>query len=133
MKSRIGFLDKVLGKEPNQTPVVITSYSQPHVLQQRMHEEKLKHGDRVIANLSPVRIESNFGKSVMYFCPLQGIKIINRLEDGDGGNLPEEALVKELFIPKNLRPGLYNLKNVELYSNGTLQVNATADTEFESV
>ena len=28
------------------TPVVITSYSQPHVLQQRMKEEKLSHGER---------------------------------------------------------------------------------------
>jgi hypothetical protein len=44
------------------TPVVITSYSQPHVLQQRMKEEKLSHGETVTANISPVRLESNFGK-----------------------------------------------------------------------
>jgi hypothetical protein len=115
------------------TPVVITSYSQPHVLQHRMKEEKLTHGERVTANISPVRLESNFGKMVMYFCPLQSISIINRIEAGDGGSLPPEALIDGLSVPSNLGPGLYQLNNVELYSNGTMQVNATADTCFEAV
>lgn len=112
------------------TPVVITSYSQPHVLQQRMKEEKLTHGERVLANISPVRLESNFGKMVLYFCPVQGISIQDRIECGDGGSLPAEATVNNISVPSNLIPGLYELKNVELYSNGTMQVNATSKTEF---
>lgn len=119
--------------EQSQTPVVMTYYSQPHVLQQRMKEEKLAHGDRVIANISPVRLESNFGKMVLYFCPMQSIAIQSRIEAGDGGSLPEEAIIGGLTVPGNFKPGLYELKNVELFSNGTLQVNATAKTCFEAV
>lgn len=115
------------------TPVVITSYSQPHVLQQRMKEEKLTHGDRVTANLSPVRLESNFGKMIMYFCPMQGIEVTNHIEKGDGLSIPPEAIIEGIVVPANFKPGLYILKNVELYSNGTMQVLATANTAFEAV
>ena len=113
--------------------VVITSYSQPHVLQQRMKEEKLTHGERVTANISPVRLESNFGKMVMYFCPMQGIEITQRLEKGDGRSLPSEAIIENISVSEQKKPGLYTLKNVQLFSNGTLQVIATADTFFEEV
>jgi hypothetical protein len=115
------------------TPVVITSYSQHHVLQQRMKEEKLMHGDRVTANLSPVRLEANFGKMVMYFCPMQGIEITSRIAEGDDGAIPSEAILEGIAVPANFSPGLYTLKNVELFSNGTMQVIATANTEFEAV
>lgn len=115
------------------TPVVITSYSQPHVLQQRMKEEKLSHGDRVTANLSPVRLESNFGKMVLYFCPMQSIEVMDRLETGDGAALPPEAIINGIEVPGNFKPGLYSLQNAELFSNGTLQVNATKDTKFVSL
>lgn len=139
MNRHDSLLGKFLSQQANHaeatksTPVVITSYSQPYVLQQRMKEEKLTHGERVTANISPVRLESDFGKMVMYFCPVNGIEITNRIEAGDGGSLPPEAIVNGLEVPRNLKPGLYNLKNVELYSNGTMQVNATADTCFEDV
>src|ERR1044072_766922 len=118
-------------KEEMKTPVVITSYSQPHVLQQRMKEEKLTHGETVTANLSPVRLESNFGKMVIYFCPMQSIEVLEKVSPGDGGALPSEAILDGILIPGNLKPGLYDLKNVQLFSNGTLQVIATADTKFE--
>lgn len=122
------------GKQPqDQKQVVITSYSQPHVLQQRMKEEKLTHGDRVKADISPVRLESIFSKMVMYFCPMNTINVHEKLEHGDGKSLPCEAIIEGLAVPATLRPGLYNLKNVELFSNGTLQVIATADTMFEAV
>lgn len=115
------------------TPVVITSYSQPHVLQQRMKEEKLTHGERVTANISPVRLESSFGKMVLYFCLVNSIEVTNRIEAGDGGSIPAEAIIDGLNVPVFSKPGLYTLKNVELYSNGTMQVNATADTCFEAI
>lgn len=131
-----GLFNSVTGKreEPQQsTPVVITSYSQPHVLQQRMKEERLAHGDRVTADLNPVRLESNFGKMVMYFCPVQSINVHEKLEVGDGRNIPPEATIEGISVPDNMKPGLYNLKNVQLFSNGTMQVIATADTIFEAV
>lgn len=126
------FKNKKQEEMEKQTPVVITSYSQPHVLQQRMKEEKLTHGDRVTASLSPVRLESNFGKMVMYFCPMQGIQLHERIEKGDGGPLPAE--VKQLdgiTVPGDMKPGLYTLENVQLFSNGTMQVLATEKTKFK--
>jgi len=116
---------------PKTTPVVITSYSQPHVLQQRMHENKLKHGDRVTATLSPIRLESNFGKMVMYFCPMVDMDITNKLEAGDGAPLPAEATIYDFNVPADFKPGLYTLKNAQLFSNGTLQIIAKEDTELE--
>ena len=116
---------------PQSTPVVITSYSQPHVLQQRMNENNLKHGDRVTANLSPVRLESNFGKMVIYFCPMVNMDIVNKIETGDGGVLPAEATIYDVNVPAGMKPGLYTMKNAELFSNGTMQVIAKENTVFE--
>jgi hypothetical protein len=145
-QERKSLWDKLIGKkeEPStSTPVVVTAYSQPHVLQQRMKEEKLTHGERVIADIGPVRLESypaGFteasgvkGKSIIYFCPVDVIDIKTRLNNGDGGSLPSEATVNGLSVGLDLKPGLYTLRNVELYSNGTLQVNATPKTEFVSI
>lgn len=115
------------------TPVVITSYSQPHVLQQRMKEEKLTHGETVTVNISPVRLENAYGKMVMYFCPMQTIEILKHTTPGDGGNIPIQATVDGLAVPGAQKPGLYTLKNVQLSSNGTIQVTATAKTEWEVV
>lgn len=128
----MGFFDSSNEKE-KQTQVVITSYSQPHVLQQRMKEEKLTHGETVTADLSPVRLESNFGKMVMYFCPMNTVNVIGKISAGDGGVLPGEAIIQDITVPGNFKSGLYNLKNVRLSSNGTLQVFATEKTEFEAV
>jgi hypothetical protein len=136
-KEHTSLFSNLFGIKPEEsqktTPVVLTSYSQPHVLQQRMKEEKLTHGETVTANLSPVRLEANFGKMVMYFCPLQSIDIIQKVEAGDGGSLPPEATLQGIEVPGNFKPGLYDLKNVTLYSNGTLQVIVTADTMFEAI
>jgi hypothetical protein len=115
------------------TPVVITAHSQPHVLHQRMKEEKLTHGKTVTANLSPVRLENAYGRMVMYFCPMRNIEVLHTIREGDGGSLPAEAKVEGLTVPVNLEPGYYALKNVTLTSNGTLQVRATEQTAWELV
>lgn len=121
-------------EQEKRVDVVVTSYSQGHVLQQRMKEQNLKHGDRVTATLGPVRLESNFGKMVLYFCPMHSINVHKTIETGDFCPLPNELHQLEGFsVPTNMRPGLYELKNVELFSNGSLQVIATADTKFEMV
>lgn len=112
--------------------VIITSSSQPHVLQKRMQEEKLTHGETVTANISPVRLERNYGKMILYFCPMKSIEVLDTVENGDGGNIPEQAKVIGLTIPKNLKPGYYKLKNVTLTSNGTMQVKATEETVWEN-
>ena len=113
--------------------VLVNPYSQPHVLQQRMREEKLTHGEIVRADLSPVRLEHHpeSGKTYMYFCPMHLIDVVEKVSPGDGGSLPAEATLKGIVIDKVLTPGLYTLKNVTLFSNGTLQVIANEDTKFE--
>lgn len=114
-------------------PVTITAYSQPDVLQKRMKEEKLTHGQTVTANLSPVRLEFNYGEVVMYFCPMKTIQVLETVNAGDGGSIPGEAKVEGLNIPCNCKSGFYKLKNVILTSNGTIQVKATEKTAWEEV
>lgn len=139
MKNEQTFLGKLFStkKGPTEmkkpTPVVITSYSQPHVLQQRMREEMLTHGETVTANLSPVRLENAFGKMILYFCPMKKLEVLNTISDGDGGSLPAEAKIDGLTIPEGCKPGFYTLKNVTLTSNGTMQVKATEETVWELV
>jgi hypothetical protein len=125
-----GKIDKP-SRQVKSTPVTISYYSQQDVLQQKMREEKLTHSQTVTANLSPVRLEFNFGKVTMYFCPMKTIQVLETISEGDGGRIPSEAIVEELDIPKNYKPGLYNLKNVILTSNGTMQIKATNKTMWE--
>lgn len=134
------FFGKLFGgkEQPTQqakqpTQVVITAHSQPHVLHQRMKEEKLTHGETVTANLSPVRLENAYGKMVMYFCPMRTIEVLQTVNAGDGGSLPAEAKIEGLTVPTHLEPGYYALKNITLTSNGTMQVKATAETAWELV
>ena len=113
------------------TQVIISSFSQPNVLQQRMKEGKLTHGETVTANLSPVRLESYPGKMVMYFCPMKSIEVLETVCKGDGGDIPSQAKVEGLAIPDNYKSGFYKLKNVVLTSNGTMQLTATNETAWE--
>ena len=126
------------GKSPSaeserSIPVVVTTHSQPHVLQQKMKDERLSHGETVTVNISPVRLESSHGRMVMYFCPMKSLEILETISDGDGGSIPMEADVEGLSVPDNFKSGIYMLKNVTLSSNGTIQVKATSKTEWENV
>jgi hypothetical protein len=140
-KDQIPFLGTLFGgskidqlKEQDQsTPVVITAYSQSNVLHERMKDEKMTHGQTVKANLSPVRLENSYGKMIMYFCPMKSIQILENNVCGDGGALPAEAKVEGLTVPLDFKPGFYNLKNVILTSNGTMQVKATHETVWENM
>jgi hypothetical protein len=115
------------------TPVVVTAYSQPHVLQQKMKEERLTHGETITANISPVRLENAYGRMILYFCPMKSIEVLQTINNGDGGALPAEAKVEGLSVPDDCTPGYYTLKNVVLSSNGTMQVKATNATLWEMV
>ena len=133
--SFFGNLFGAKGTAPATTSEVrITSSSQPHVLRQRMQEEKLTHGETVTANISPVRLERIFrDEPVLYFCPMKKIEITQVVASGDGGNLPAEATLEGFAITDELEPGLYKLCNVTLSSNGTMQVKATSQTTWEKI
>jgi hypothetical protein len=130
-------LRKFFGAKPRtsnpqpERPVTTTAYSQPHVLQQKMREEKLTHGETVLASLSPVRLDKEPEGVVLYFCPMRTINVQQTVTCGDGGSIPAQVLVENLKVPDNMQPGYYTLKNVVLSSNGTIQVKATADTVWE--
>lgn len=113
--------------------VTVTSFSQPHVLQTRMKEEQLSHGGTIKANLSPVRLDMDHGAVVLYFCPMQTLQVLEVIAEGDGGNIPAEVKLEGLNIPSISRSGLYDLKNVEVTSNGSIQVRETKDTKWEYV
>lgn len=129
------FLKKMLdpSRAEKATPVVVNQYSQPHVLEHYMRCENITHDQTVVANVSPVRLESNFGKMDMYFCPVHTVDVLKTISAGDGGRLPESVVLEGFSVPRNLKPGLYALKNVKLHSNGNIQVIATEDTYFEQV
>jgi len=113
------------------TNVTTSAFSQPHVLRQRMQEEKITHAQTVTANISPVRLEAYPGKMVLYFCPMKSIEILETVAVGDGGSLPMDVTLQGLTAPGHYKPGLYRLKNVVLTSNGTMQVIATGKTVLE--
>ena len=119
--------------EPQSSPVTITSFSQPHVLQSKMKEEKMSHGGTVKANLSPVRLEMSHGGVVMYFCPMKDLRILEVIAEGDGNTIPAQAKVEGLNVPMDYKSGFYELENIELTSNGTIQVKATENTNWKYI
>lgn len=120
-------------KPETSTEVFTTSMAQPHVLREKMREKELSHGETVKANLSPVRLEAAYGKMQMYFCPMKAVEVLERMSPGDGGDIPDSVVVEGLMVPPGLKDGLYTLKNVNLSSNGSIQVMANAETTWEQI
>jgi hypothetical protein len=98
-----------------------------------MEEGKLSHGGTVTANLSPVRMDMDHGAVVMYFCPMKTLEVLNISREGDGGSIPAEAKIEGLQIPRGSKSGFYELRNVEVTSNGTMLVKATEKTTWKFV
>jgi len=117
--------------QPQSSPVTITSFSQPNVLQTRMKEEKISHGGTVKANLSPVRLDMDHNGVVMYFCPMRNLQILEVVAEGDGNSIPCQAKIEGLSVPAGFKSGLYELENIELTSNGTMLVKATENTSWK--
>ncbi len=114
----------------NLKEVIVSQYSQGHVLQHYMNESKLSHDEKVLANVGPVRLEQYNGKSCLYFCPVCRVNVIDTISPGDGGKIPEDVSAHGLSVSDKFLPGLYELKNVILHSNGVISVMATEETEF---
>ena len=98
-----------------------------------MEEEKLSHGGTVRANLSPVRLDMDHGAAILYFCPMKAMHVLNTITGGDGGGIPLEAKLEGLRIPADYKSGFYELKNVEVTSNGAILVRPTKETAWEYV
>lgn len=115
------------------TEVFTTSSAQPHVLREKMAEKKLTHGETVTASISPVRLEAVHGKMALYFCPMQTLDVLETTTPGDGGEIPANVVVEGLTVPSGYKSGLYTLKNVQISSNGSIQVVANTKTTWEVV
>lgn len=115
------------------TEVFTTSSAQPHVLREKMEEKKLTHGETVTASISPVRLEAVYGKMALYFCPMQTLEVLETITPGDGGEIPANVVVEGLTVPSGHKAGLYTLRNVQLSSNGSIQVIANTKTTWEII
>ena len=116
--------------------IIVGENSQPNRLKFQMDHAGLKHGDRVIADVNHIQLYPARGeKFQVFFCGTQSVEVKKRLEEGDGKEIPMHVTVKGL-TGVNLRGtgiNYYNLKNVMLYSNGTIQITGTKDTIVELV
>jgi hypothetical protein len=139
MRESLKFFSSLFGKEGGSTQessakeVTVTSYSQPHVLREKMKEKQLSHGETVVVNMSPVRLEETKENMILYFCPMKSLDVVGNLKPGDGQDIPGAVTLEGVSVPSGLKAGMYTLKNVKLTSNGTMQVIATAETCWESV
>ena len=120
-------------EERSPLEVITTSASQPNVLQRRMQEKKLTHGETVMASFSPVRLEVGHQKMALFFCPMQSLEISETYTPGDGQEIPPYVKVEGLKVPADFKAGMYSLKNVKLTSNGTMQITATEKTTWEKI
>lgn len=122
-------------------PVSTKMQSQGYVLQTRMEHANIKHGEMVEANLNHVRIErtdeqgdrSKTGDLTLFFCPMEPVEVLERLKPGDYGLIPREVKLHNLALPTDFVPGVYNMKNILLFANGTINVMATKNTKLELV
>ena len=136
MRESFQFFSNLFGKEggggtQKEKEVTVTSYSQPHVLREKMKEKELSHGETVVVNMSPVRLEAMPERMILYFCPMKALDVVGQVNPGDGQDIPHDVTLEGVTVPAGLEPGMYTLKNVKLSSNGTMQVIATAETCWE--
>lgn len=107
----------------------ISKYSQSNVLRDRMQEVGFSHGQQARVNLRGIQVEPTAeSEGKIYFCKMKDIEVTEILEKGDGGPLPNQAIVDNLVFPDK---GTHDLSNVILSSNGSLRVEADAKTKVD--
>ncbi len=109
---------------------VITGFSQPGQLRAHMQHAGLRHGDTVRANLTTVNVVGmpNADRRVeLRFCPMDSMMVTAVIEQGDGKDLPTEVTVGGLRFRS---PGVYDLENAIISSNGTLQLRGDGATRI---
>lgn len=118
----------------------VREFSQGHVLKAVMSDSRIKHGETVMADLNMVRIErttedgiNSMGELTLFFCPLYGIKVTERLSAGDNEPLPEMVELHNFTVPRSMESGLYEFKNILLHANGKINVTTTENTTMEKI
>ena len=106
----------------------VTAYSQSHRLRERMAEADVRHGQEVRADVRGVRVQlaspgwigrRDIVKGDVFFCTMGPVEVRRVSIAGDGGPLPERAVLDGLRVPVE---GTYDLINVLVRSNGDLRL-----------
>jgi len=106
----------------------VTAYSQSHRLRERMAEADVRHGQEVRADVRGVRVQlaspawigrRDIVKGDVFFCTMGPVEVRRVSIEGDGGPLPDRAILDGLRVPVE---GTYDLMNVLIRSNGDLRL-----------
>lgn len=100
--------------------------SQCHKLRSRLEEAGFTHGESARVHLPGLALQDSQEGLRGYFCRVGRIQVIERLEEGDGKALPEEADLRGIVFPGK---GLHCLENAVVRSNGRMRIEADEKTE----
>jgi hypothetical protein len=133
MKRILSFLSFGMLFRPKDSNIRVTDTSQSHRLTYAMAQAGLAHGDRVIADVGPIQfsVDEDAKTARAYMCNIRSIQVKERVAVGDHKPLPMQVTFKGINVIPQKGINYYKLKNVTLYSNGTIQVIANADTVIE--
>lgn len=112
---------------------VVTVNSQEHVLQGRMEEAGIRHGQKVRVNLTGVRAYplASPAFAEIRFCFMQPIEVIGGpLTRATPGPLPRMAALKNVFVPNY---GQLAIRNALLWSNGHNTLILDRETSVEVI
>jgi hypothetical protein len=116
----------------------VMAHSQTHRLRERMVEAQIQHGQEVRADLPGIRISAEAERrrgtaepqrGVIFFCTMGEIKIREVIASGDAEPLPTEVLLEGLEVPA---PGVYDILNALVHSNGALRLRVDSATQIVS-
>ena len=117
----------------------VTAYSQSHRLRERMAEADVHHGQEIRADVRGVRVRlaspewfarREAIKGDVFFCTMGEVEVRRVSIAGDGGPLPDRAVLMGLQVPSE---GTYDLLNVLIRSNGDLRMIVDEASRVEAV
>jgi hypothetical protein len=106
----------------------VTAYSQSHRLRERMAEADVHHGEEIRADVRGVRVQlaspgwigrRDIVRGDVFFCTMGPVEVRRVSIEGDGGPLPDRAILDGLRVSVE---GTYDLINVLIRSNGDLRL-----------
>ncbi|MBI2428889.1 MAG: hypothetical protein HYV29_08865 [Ignavibacteriales bacterium] len=120
---------------------VVTPTSQVEKLKIRMGEKGISHAGELRVDIPGVKVgDTTYPERVtvfskiagtaqrefpVFFCNISELNIRKILKDGDGGVLPDEAVVHGLRVEN---PGRFNLVNARIFSNGAINIVVDEET-----
>jgi hypothetical protein len=114
----------------------VFAHSQTYRLRERMTEAQIRHGQEIRADLPGIRVSAALdgwhtalepNTSAIFFCTMGPIRIREVLNQGDGDPLPTEVVLDNLVVPE---PGVYDIVNALVHSNGSLLVRVDSKTQI---